>query len=455
MFNSLLDRPIQALKLVERMCKLQQVGVKETKAILDLCKWSTEDFKVMISVLELYETYETEDVKEIKKSTVHFNEGTLARGEVLTMTNKMLVSLSKVDPTFLVEESENIFENKKSIKTVIAEFEMKGEMLKLVSLVEHLSGEKLETLQVAYPNQFSTEALKEFIGADVSQAKSNVKGEELRRYIRCVKEGNLSEERLIRLVTVDEPRRVMIGNTVGDYDTRVFHMTSIEESEESDFMKKMVEEVVESKKTTVILFSSEAEQLDTLAELRMKVAESELQVSQLLFDRAVPVEVTGGCNENLQFGLISGKDGAFWSYLNIYNGKLENIKLVVEKVTPHGGSILSVTEGCPVLHLHSKDLSRSVKYCSTSGNLEGLKLAMRKEGSFVHIPAQSQPQEVTDSENNTGESEEAGQSQSESARGVSASSQESVCSSNSNSTYDYFEATPQPVALRKPCGKSS
>ena len=90
------SQPEKGKKLVERMCRLQLVGVGETKAVLDLCKWPVDDFKSLLQVLELFENYETEDVKEMKRS-IHINQGKLSRGEVLNMTNKTLISLSKVD----------------------------------------------------------------------------------------------------------------------------------------------------------------------------------------------------------------------------------------------------------------------------------------------------------------------------------------------------------------------
>ena len=245
------------------MCKLQLVGASETKAVLDLCKWDPADFKVLLSVLELYESYETEDIKEIKKATVHYNEGKLARGEFLTMTNKMLISLSKVDAKYLVEESKNVLDKKVSLKAVIAGSERKKEMIKLSVLIEDLTGNTLEAIQEIFPDKFSAVSLANFLGAEVNKEKSNLKGEELKKYLKAVQEGKSVVEVHIKLVEVKDPKSIMVEDKAQNYDAKVFHFNNTE----SGVVKDVIKQAVEDMKPTILLFQTEEDQLDALVEL--------------------------------------------------------------------------------------------------------------------------------------------------------------------------------------------
>ena len=167
MFGEMSAQPEKGRKLVERMCRLQLIGVAETKAILDMCKWPEDDFKSLLEVLVLFENYETEDVKEMKRS-VNLNQGKLSRGEILTMNNKTLIALSKVDSKFFSKESEKVIGKEISVQSLISNYEMVKDLTKLTALVEELSKRSMNELQTSFPNQFNSKALGRFVGAEVS-----------------------------------------------------------------------------------------------------------------------------------------------------------------------------------------------------------------------------------------------------------------------------------------------
>ena len=105
-FSSLLSKPKQGLKLIERIARLQRLGTSETKAVLDICRWKEDEFLVFMQILKKFEHYETKDVLEKTRSTVHSSAGKMSRGQIQTMTNTLLVKLSRMHPTYLVNMSE-------------------------------------------------------------------------------------------------------------------------------------------------------------------------------------------------------------------------------------------------------------------------------------------------------------------------------------------------------------
>ena len=166
-YGQLPEKPQKAKKFVERVAKLSRFSEAETKAVDVLCSWSSGNFATLMKVKEKYENYETSDVQEHTKATVHMNQGKLARGEKLTMTSKLLVSLSKVSQEYFVKVSVKISEGEISLKTAVEEFEMDLKRTKVNAMVETLSGQDLETLRAGYPDKFTVAILDRFISYGV------------------------------------------------------------------------------------------------------------------------------------------------------------------------------------------------------------------------------------------------------------------------------------------------
>ena len=70
---------------------------------MKLCSWSTEGFRSLISVIEVYEVFETRDVT--KKGRYG---ALLANGEKLRMSNSLFNSLAKCDEKFFQDTLERI-----------------------------------------------------------------------------------------------------------------------------------------------------------------------------------------------------------------------------------------------------------------------------------------------------------------------------------------------------------
>ena len=163
-FSSLLRKPKQGLKLVERIARLQRLGVAESKAVLDICSWKEPDFMVLMEVITKFEHYETKDICEKTKSTVHANDAKMQRGEILTMTNKLLVKLSRMNSEYFVRISDSIKEGKISLKAATEEYEKDKERIKIIGFVEAQAKSHMKDLIDKHPGCFTTEILDGFLG---------------------------------------------------------------------------------------------------------------------------------------------------------------------------------------------------------------------------------------------------------------------------------------------------
>ena len=391
-FGKMSSQPEKGQKLVERMCRLQLVGVAETKAVLDLCKWPVDDFKSLLEVLGLFENYETEDVKEMKRS-IHMNQGKLSRGEVLNMTNKTLISLSKVDSKFFAKESENIIARKISVKSLVSNYEKAKDLTKLITLVEEISKNTIDVLQTSFPNKFTEKALEIFVGAEVSLIKSNTLGELLKKYIKEVLDGEPSENGAeIKMFQVEDPRKEMSDEEERRCDARVYHMKKSEE----DSTEQILDQVSKSKIPTILIFGSEEEQLDAVMTLKVKASDN-FQVSQIFFDKENPEDTENVFTENLVFGIVCGSLGFLSKKINMYNGNISNLRSLCETLTNNGSTLVSVTDSeQSIVEIHSKDLDRSVIYISTKPQLLKLREDMRKEGGFISKPKSSDNEQLNE-----------------------------------------------------------
>ena len=370
-FGKLEDKK-QALQLVKRLLKLQLVGPTEAAAVVKLCDWPSDCLQELLACLELFERYETKDIAELRrcKATVSSNQGMLMRGETLTLTNRMLVDLSKTNPGHFKEEGPRIASKEKSIRAVIYEDQEIKKEDKVVAIVEELTGKPLIDLQNENPVKYDCSRLKEFKGAELSSKGANYKGEMLRQYIE--EENSGSSE--IETNVLDGKSYPEIIETKS---STVLHLSTEQDTEARNIL---VGRLLESKGSCVILPSTEAEQIEVLCQFKMNNDE-DFKVGQVFFEKKVlnksDNKKDNAFEENLVFGVVKGK----WNgSIKSYQGKLENLQNLVNIITEPGATIISITEpNLDIVELHSKDLSRSIKYFASPNQLKSIEEKMNKE----------------------------------------------------------------------------
>ena len=353
------------------------VGTTESKAIENLCLWPEQSFNSLLEALECYEKYETRDISEQDsfRSTVQRNEGKLKRGEKLTMTNKMLIDLSKVSPVFFVEELVNIKSKEKSIKTVIAEDKAFKDEEKLETLIEEQTGKKFIDLLNKEPEKYDHEKLRDFVGASIGTKGQNYLGEKLKQYLESKEEENPK----IVMKAVDQET---LEALIDEKKATILHLNEPKESEQ---IQKIVDKLIKSEQSCVFLAASVADQLDILCQMRLKNKDESVKVGPVFFDKMTRNETFGDSEieENVVPGVVKGKwPGA----LKMYNGNLSNLPSVMTKITLPGSEVVSITESSiDIVPVHNMEMSRSVTYYGTVGQLKKIEEKVKKLNTAVKV----------------------------------------------------------------------
>ena len=368
-FDDLKEKPKQALKTVERLARLNLVGPAETKALLDICKWLAESFDKLILVLERYETYQTEDVKEGVRSTVHKNQGRMGRGQMLTMPNTMLVSLSRLSQDYWLEEGDKVLANTKSLRSVVEDFKYVKDIESLEALIKELAGESWEELTVKNPTKFEENKMKAFHGA----TKENMKGEQLKQYIK--EDSGVFVGRITM-----EQKTEDVAHYIKDGEPAVVILQG-----EMDFDKQqeLVSKLEKSESPRLVIFGSQKQQLGVLIKMRTS---SEVPVDQVFFEKAKSKSIKSDeqSDEDLHYGIIGGKFSVQEGPLKTYNGKLSNLRTVVNDITLPGSRIVSINEGeAGIISIHMEGLPKSIHYVGSSDQLQKLKKVIEKDGHSV------------------------------------------------------------------------
>ena len=347
------------------MARLQRLGVPETKAVMDLCSWKVDDFKIMQKVLKKFECYETKDIVEKTRSTVHVSKVKMSRGEVLTMPSKLLVRLSKMNPEYFLNIADSILTSKVSLKQAVEEYDKDKGRIEVTNIIKRISKKDMKVLEEEHKGCFNMEVIDSFLGATAD----NDKGVHLKKYVEQVMSGKKGQNKVIKLGHVVDVRKI-----AAESETLVANLA---EPKHNDQKTDFLDAVCKEDKSTILVFTSEKEQLDALAYLR---SQNDVPVKQLLFDKNT--DDSAGCySENLHFGLISGKLEAVQGKIKVYNGKLDQLKSVVGQITAPGAKVSSIAdEDKDLLIVHSETLIGSTTYFGTDSQLKEVHEIAVKEG---------------------------------------------------------------------------
>ena len=347
-----------------------------TKAVLDLCKWPTPTFMSLLDVLEKYENYETEDVKEVKKATVHMNQGKLSRGQTMTMTNKMIVKLSRMDAELFLTECAGILTNKKSLREVIENSEKTKRRIEVVRALEFIAKKDYAEIASSFPDMFSEKNLEEYIGAEVSNEKLNAKGELLKRYYEAVYE---DRQNGVLVKVFGEVGDLTVDDLMKDTDLLVIRPNETEKGNE--VFENILELIYKTEVCSVILFEEEVQQQNALMYLKSRPEKEDFEVNQIFFEKEKFV-IKRNIGENLEFGVVCGKLDIRNGPLLSFNGSLHNLTRVCHQLTKPNDRICHVTEGnTKVTAIHEiNDLTRSVTYYCSTQNCLSLKESLMAAG---------------------------------------------------------------------------
>ena len=258
MYGELVRTPKQGKDLIERMARLLRLGVDESKAITDLCSWPEAGFQELLKVVAKFEVYETKDIEEKKRWSVHLSESKMARGEVQTMTNKLLKRISKMTSEYFMVISGEVRVGKLSLEGAVSQFEHDKKRAAVIKIIETESRSKLSELQETYQDKFGVDVIDVFVGAEVT----NAIGDQLKQYISKIQSGAQVEINVLNLKSLKPVKDIKTSA-----DTLV---VNFKRASGDDTVNDLLEKLCDNETTTVAVFSHEDDQLDALAYLRSK-----------------------------------------------------------------------------------------------------------------------------------------------------------------------------------------
>ena len=365
-YGSLISQKKQARKLVERIARLQRLGPVETKAVLDLCSWQDEPIQQLLEVIEKYECYETADAREKVKSTVHVSQVKMSKGELMTMPNRLLAKLSKVNPEYFMKVSDSIKLGTTSLRAVVEMYEKDKERRKVLLQIEAISGKSFQTLKSLFSDHFSQASIDTFIGA----TESNDKGNQLKIYVKKVLAGGKAMEKAIVFEDLKPVEEI----------AQVSDILVVRCGEIGDRQVEWLDQICSKDLTTIMLFHSEDNQLDALSYLRTN---DNIRTQQLFFDKD-PKELHPNDDANIQLCVVTGKSENLQGKVKVYCGKLQNLASLVGQLSSPGCRVTCVSDqSLDLIPVHSENSGGQVTYYGSQEQLSKVKMKVLKEGYTV------------------------------------------------------------------------
>ena len=334
--------------------------------MLDLCSWQDEQFQELLEVVEKYECYETGDTREKVKSTIHVSQVKMSKGELMTMPNKLLAKLSKVNPEYFMKVSDSIKSGSTSLRAVVEMYEKDKERHKVLLQIEAISGKSFQTLKSSFRDHFSQASIDTFIGA----TEKNDKGNQLKIYVKEVLAGGKALEKAIVIEDVKHIEEIV----------KVSDILVVKCGEIGDRKVEWLDQVCNPDLTTILLFHSEQDQLDALCYLRTN---DYIRTQQLFFDKE-PKELHPDDDSNIQLCVVTGKSENVQGKVKMYSGNLQNIKSVVGQLSSPGCRVSSVSDqSLDLIPVHSENNVGRVTYYGSQEQLTKVSMKILKEGYTI------------------------------------------------------------------------
>ena len=127
------DSSVNAIKVVERMCRLCCIRPEDSTALERICKWSSEGFSTFMNVLEKFESYQTTDVK------CGGHAQRIAKGLKVNISNVLLRILGKCTEKYFVDNHQLVLNRTISLRELGEKHEEKVKIDKVLKVFEQNS----------------------------------------------------------------------------------------------------------------------------------------------------------------------------------------------------------------------------------------------------------------------------------------------------------------------------
>ena len=386
------DSSSNNLKTIERIAKHSRVGYNETTAILKLCKWTPETFTLLIKALELYEGFETLDVTSSGKYGKMLSEG-----KKLRLTNTLLIQLSKCSETHFSNEYNKLVKMEVSLKNIVEKYLEEVALKKTFSVLSQLAGfESVETICRNFPDKFSNDVMKNFIGADMIDGKKNQKCLELEKYFNDTKAApDRQVEASVRLINIDSFS--VLSSLVETHDTLIFHMASLQR----DACMTIARSVLQSDKAyhlAILIFCSEVDQFEVLSFLRSQqvTMSSNLRIFPMTFHNE-KAKTSDNIIDNAYTSLVFGRLSSLKSPLKLHYMNINQLSEVVQSIAPSSTKVAYIVDkNVQFIQVHGRELTFNIAYYGPKSEVDRFKNSLSKD----KIMLESTDRPRLDTENN-------------------------------------------------------
>ena len=366
-----------ASKVVERMSRLTRIGPNEDTALRKLWRWQQSSYGKLMEVIRGYEAYETTDVK-----TSHV-AATISRGDKLTIPNKLIIDLAKMDETYFEENYRKVLNRESSLRSLINDFKKVKELKQVYGTLCQISGYKsLDDLKLQYPEKVNEDVMSKFVGADIES--KNLKGKMLVNYYQEVATGLDSKEIIpIEFKTVSYIDDALLESVVSENDVV---MLFVKEPLKHLYLT-LIRKIFQSSRLVhcgMIIFPSEVTSFETISYLRNQSRSliENFRIIPLTFSDN-SVRSTNDIAENIIHAVVFGTFSVLSGPLAVHYNSLNKFPLVLAKTAPPKSRVAVVNgPGVTFVEVHDKEsTTHIVKYYGVHGNLEMFEKSLRKGGA--------------------------------------------------------------------------
>ena len=343
--------PNEAFEVVEKICHSRHLGPNELTVYRKVTAWPITVLDKLVSVLDLYQTFQTLDCKDrgVKKR--------IRCRQPNTLTTTSFKQLGGCSPKFFMDNHVRVVCNQISLKKMLEESDKDNKVAKdELKVVACASGvNDLKTLQTKFPGKFSSEALKQFSGAEPEGRKRNEQGHRLKRYVKCVQLG----------ITYKDPIVIGTFQHFGDITSEelekfdVIVLNACKKNKE--YIKCWIDCICCSLKefySVFLVLESQEDLVEIYQCLNQWKDKPDFKIQQCIFRKEKSVLNSDHINENCTFSILFGKVTIFKDNISTLNDVInKDLKKLVSQVTPPGGKVAYVSKGDKrVVQIHQSNL---------------------------------------------------------------------------------------------------
>ena len=358
-----------ALKVIERMSKINCFGLDECTSVKRLCQMSDNGVDILVSLIERFEMYETLDIK------VSGRLGAINRCERQRLTNREFNMLAKCDEKYIIAHSPMVLERKCSFVSMIENHQNWLKANKVYSVLSKLSGYvSKEKLKNDYPEQFDTEQLLKFAGAEIKGKAKNLQAWLLEDYYNKVVDGRPADL-LVEMCPINDLSH--FGNVEDNLKVYDFIVANLGD-EISDFSSKLLSRLIKTDKQfygALIIFSSVDAHHKSISFLKNNSLndEGDIRILPVYFNNQSS-KVKNELLENLFFGTIVGKFINPEKPLQRCYSDVASVSDIIRAICPPKSKVGVISSpGQQMIQVHSHNFELFVKYFGTESALEKLR----------------------------------------------------------------------------------